>query len=609
LTLQAGLDYRGGMTKSPLFPLVLRHLRPQAGTIILVMALYVVGKTFQHLSPWFIGKIVNSIFLYQESGNNSEHWENIVRYAVLFVVICLIARATAFRTLSYFYTVRFRTNLVTSLRLDFFDTVMKHSLGFFQDNLSGSLVSKVEETATSIKNLSDSIYNHIYPTFLSICIISIMLYLVMPLLFWVFLIWVCVFVGVSVVLSRRVIVLAHDSAERKASLVGTLTDIFVNMTSVLSFARLRHESDNFKRCADDNAKSWIRRDRYMAFLKIVLELGYVLLSATALWILIVAYKNGQVTAGDFAIVLPLCLSAADSVWLLGEAMPEIFQNIGGIKNGLDTINQPISVHEKPDASKLSVTKGLIEFKDVSFSYVEGKPVFDRLNVSIGAGQRVALVGGSGAGKSTFISLLQRLYDVNAGQIVIDGQDVSDVTFDSLHESIGIVPQDIALFHRSVGENIRYGDLSADDEVVCGAALKACARSFIEKLPQGYDTLVGERGVKLSGGERQRIAIARAILKDAPILILDEGTSSLDVQTEHEIQEAFKVLMAGKTVVAIAHRLSTIRHFDRILVLEQGKIVQDGTHDDLLREEGVYKNLWLKSQRSLTFKDLFYKETA
>jgi ATP-binding cassette subfamily B protein len=285
------------------------------------------------------------------------------------------------------------------------------------------------------------------------------------------------------------------------------------------------------------------------------------------------------------------MEVAYVTWFTMSQVDEFHQAVGKCKQSLSYLIIPHEIKDKEDAQNLLMTKGQIHFSNVKFHYKGTEPLFQKKSVSIDGGQKVGLVGYSGSGKSTFVNLILRLYDVTEGHIFIDSQDIRDVTQESLHKQIAMIPQDPTLFHRSVMENIRYGRIEATDEDVIEAAKKACAHEFIKKLPQEYESLVGERGVKLSGGQRQRIAIARAILKNAPILILDEATSQLDSVTEEGIQESLWKLMHNKTTIVIAHRLSTLLQMDRIIVFDQGKIVEDGSHTNLLARDGLYKTLW------------------
>lgn len=299
----------------------------------------------------------------------------------------------------------------------------------------------------------------------------------------------------------------------------------------------------------------------------------------------------KVTIGDFALIIGLTHFVIENVWLLAEMIGQINEATGAAKQSLKAIFIPIEIADKPDTKELIVTKGEIIFDKVHFQYKGTASLFQNKSIVIPSGQKVGLVGYSGSGKSTFVNLILRLYDIQNGEILIDNQDIRDVTQESLHQNIGMIPQDPSLFHRSLMENIRYGRIDATNEEVIEAAKKAHAHEFIDKLPLKYGSLVGEKGIKLSGGQRQRIAIARAILKNAPILILDEATSALDSVVEHEIQESLKNLMNRKTTIVIAHRLSTLLNMDRILVFDNGIIVEDGKHEELLKNGGRYKELW------------------
>jgi ATP-binding cassette subfamily B protein len=303
------------------------------------------------------------------------------------------------------------------------------------------------------------------------------------------------------------------------------------------------------------------------------------------------FKQGSVTPGDFVLLTTINIAIIGDLWQLSRNIIKFSEYSGNIKQGLSVVLAPHDIQDKTDATVLSLTKGQITFDDVTFHYKHTNPLFKNLSLTIEPGQKVGLVGYSGGGKTTFANLVLRLYEVTDGCIRIDGQAIQNVTQDSLHAHIGMIPQDPSLFHRTLMENIRYGNMEATDADVREAAKRAHAHDFIVNLPDGYASLVGERGVKLSGGQRQRIAIARAILKNAPILFLDEATSQLDSMTERDIQDSLWTLMQDKTTIVIAHRLSTLLHMDRILVFDRGKIVEDGTHEQLLNNTGLYKTLW------------------
>jgi ATP-binding cassette subfamily B protein len=382
----------------------------------------------------------------------------------------------------------------------------------------------------------------------------------------------------------------HDDFANKAAAVdGEMVDVINNMSLVRAFCGLSFEHDRFDATVSRELTARGRSLRYLEKLRLIHAAVTVALTIALLAWAITLWQGGGATTGDVVLVCTLGLSILSATRDLAVALVDVTQHVARLTEAIATLLLPHELRDHPEAEPLVKSGAAITFNNISFRYPGGAAVFEKFSLRIQPGQRVGLVGQSGGGKSTLFVLLQRFYDVEQGSITIDGQDISRVTQQSLREAISVVPQDISLFHRSILENIRYGRPNATDDEVLRAAIAARC-DFVENLPEGLATMVGDRGVKLSGGQRQRIAIARAFLKDAPILLLDEATASLDSESEEAIREALARLMRGRTVVAIAHRLSTLRGFDRVVVLKTGKIVEDGSPDRLMQGQGPYREL-------------------
>ena len=385
-------------------------------------------------------------------------------------------------------------------------------------------------------------------------------------------------------------------SEARSWLVGRIVDTYTNILTVKLFARARDEDAYVREAFDEHTDLFHASLRLnTAFSLCLATLNAMLVASTAamaIWL----WVHGKVEVGTVAMALPLSWQIISIAGWVAMRVTEIFENIGVVQEGMMTISRPIALTDKPDAGTLKVTRGEIEFRDIRFGYGRENGLIDGLSLTIHPGERIGLIGRSGAGKSTLVNLMLRFFDLEDGKILIDGQDIAEMTQESLRTQISVVTQDTSLLHRSIRDNIRYGRPEASEEEIIRAAKQAQAEDFIHDLEdwrgrKGYDAHVGERGVKLSGGQRQRIAIARVILKNAPILVLDEATSSLDSEVEGAIQASLDTLMAGKTVIAIAHRLSTIARMDRLVVVDRGRIVEQGTHEELLRTGGHYADLW------------------
>lgn len=469
--------------------------------------------------------------------------------------------------------------------------LQQHSPRYFANHFAGSLAHRISETAMSVNHTVWSVICDFWPIAITFAV-SITLLLQTHIGLGSFVAgWVFLYVAISYWLATRCQPYAQSYAATRSLVNGKIVDAVTNILNAKLFARLDFERDYLDGFLENEVQSGRRTFWYMERVRWFQFTAAAILKVGTIAYALSLWDTGQISVGDFAMSTGLALLIIGDARNLTRRFLEFFEYIGNVANGVDTIVKPHEIIDVEQAQSLQVSQGRVEFKQVSFAYEAGRPVFENLNVVIEPGERVGLVGFSGSGKSTFVNLILRNYEPQAGQVCIDGQDISLTTQDSLHQQVSLIPQEPSLFHRSLKANIAYGRLNASDEELEIAASLAHADQFIKAMPDGFEALVGERGVKLSGGQRQRIAIARVMLKDAPILILDEATSSLDSITEKTIQDNLDRVMGRKTVIAVAHRLSTIAHLDRILVFDQGRIVEDGSHQALLEKQGFYYQLW------------------
>ena len=475
------------------------------------------------------------------------------------------------------------------LRRDLFRHLTGHSPSYFAERLPGTLTSRVTATSNAVFTGENMfVWNVLPPCVATVAAIALVGTVSLPMaggLAFVAGVMVCVMFR----LAANGRPLHHDFAGKAAAVDGEMTDVVSNMPLVRAFGGLMREHRRFDATVEQEMDARRRSLFYLERLRIFHAVVTIVLALGLLAWAIILWQLNEATTGDVVLICTLGISVLHATRDLAVALVDITQHVARLSEALATLLVPHELRDHPEAAPLVRRGASVKFEHVDFHYPDGQQIFEDLNLSFMPGERIGLVGHSGGGKSTVFALLQRFYDTKGGRILIDGQDISRVTQESLREAIGVVPQDISLFYRSVMENIRYGRPDATDDEVLDAAFAARC-DFIEELPNGMRTLVGDRGVRLSGGQRQRIAIARAFLKNAPLLLLDEATSSLDGESEEAIRDALGRLMRGRTVIAIAHRLSTVRNFDRIVVLELGKVVQDGAPDALLRREGVYRRL-------------------
>ncbi|MDO9434662.1 ABC transporter ATP-binding protein [Hydrogenophaga sp.] len=477
------------------------------------------------------------------------------------------------------------------IRMSVLQHAMQHSHAYFADQQAGKLANKIADLPRALERIVMTVSWPGIST-LAIVITTLVLLAQVGAVFAVVLgVWVAAHLTVTLHLSWLVQRSALVNAEDKSALSGSIVDTLANITSVRLFARRAHEMNWIGRQQATEVASHARLISRTNLLRWFGDIAFLVMQFSIVYFLVVRWQSHAISTGDVVYVFNMAFAVVVQMWFLGQALTDLFREIGIAQQALSLVSTMPQVPDAPNARTLRVGEGRIVLEQVGFHYRQGQSIFDNKSLTIEPGQKVGLVGFSGSGKTTLAHLILRFYDVEAGRILIDGQDIAKVTQDSLRESIAMIPQDASLFHRTLMENIRFARLDATDEEVLAAARHAHCDEFIGRLPDGYNSLVGERGTKLSGGQRQRIAIARAFLKDAPILILDEATSALDSVTEKHIQAGLHDLMQGRTAIVIAHRLSTLSEMDRILVFDKGHVVEDGPHEVLLKQGGHYARMW------------------
>ncbi|GIU48105.1 ABC transporter ATP-binding protein [Shewanella algidipiscicola] len=474
--------------------------------------------------------------------------------------------------------------------------LLKQSVSFYQNDFAGRIATKVMQTSLAVREtvtklLDVLVYILVYFLSMLVIIADADYRLMLPML-----VWLGLYIGLQIYFLPKLKKVSTEQADARSTMTGRIVDSYTNIATVKLFSHTQQEAQYAKESMTGFLDTVYRQMRLVTGINVSVQVINYLLAFTIAAVSIWLWRDNAITIGAIAVAVSLSLRLNGmSQWIMWE-ISSLFENIGTVADGMNTLAKPTDIEDSEKASKLAVREGKIDFDNVSFHYGEKSGVIDALNLNIKAGEKVGLVGRSGAGKSTLVNLLMRFHDVEKGTITIDDQDIRLVTQDSLRSNIGMVTQDTSLLHRSIRDNIRYGKPDATEEELDNAIRQAQAYDFINELSDpegnhGLDAQVGERGVKLSGGQRQRIAIARVLLKNAPILLLDEATSALDSEIEAAIQESLYQLMEGKTVIAIAHRLSTIAAMDRLIVLDQGKIVEQGTHQALIAQGGIYAQLW------------------
>lgn len=544
-----------------------------------------------------LGKVVDLLVASDPESFIEDSWTSIVVISVFILIVIPIL--ASLHSLVVHQTLM--GNFPMAVRWIAHRYLLNQSYGFFQNEFSGRIATKVMQTALAVREsvmklLDVILFVTVYVITMLVLIASADLRLCLPLLIWLFL-----YIGLQLIFVPKLKNISQIQANSRSTMTGRIVDSYTNIVTLKLFSFSSRESQYVKEGMTEFLNTVHPQMRLVTGLNICLWIINMLLVFSTLALGIYLWMQQSITAGAIAVVISLALRLSGmSHWIVWE-IGNLFENLGTVQDGINTLSEPQMVLDKDNAKKIEVTAGKIEFQDVKFSYINNEQlptnaVFDALSLQVNAGERVGVVGRSGAGKSTLINLLLRFYDIQQGTIAIDDQDIKTVQQESLRENIAVVTQDTSLLHRSVRENILFGRPNATEEEMIEAAKKAEAHDFILKLRDvagrsGYDAHVGERGVSLSGGQRQRIAIARVILKDAPILIMDEATSALDSEIESAIQKSLYQLMQGKTVIAIAHRLSTIAAMDRLIVFDEGEIIEQGTHQQLMQSQGVYAQLW------------------
>lgn len=553
------------------------------------------------LSPYMLKLIIDRV------SDVSAHPENLyqaVRFPAFMYVFLAFFLGVVYRFYDWMI-IRTFPNMKGEITAEMYDYIQRHSYSYFQQNFAGSLANKINDLTKNTETIIINLIDHFLARTVYLIIGAGMMFLVHPYFSAVLIVWGAIFITSSILLSKKTQKYSEAFSETRSAVLGKIVDSISNILNVKLFSRERYENQYLKGYLTDSTQKNKELHFYLLRVKTFQAIAITILIASMTSLLIYARSHNMVTVGDFALILSLSMVTVDEIFYVANELSTFSEELGKCTQALSIISPKHELVDQPDATPLKVTKGEIEFDKVHFRYDKGHDIFSDKSIIIHPGEKVGLVGSSGSGKSTFVNLILRFFEIDSGQIRIDGHDVKKATQESLRNQIGLIPQDPVLFHRSLMENIRYGRLDATDEEVIESSKKAHCHEFILNLKDGYHSLVGERGVKLSGGQRQRIAIARAILKNAPILILDEATSSLDSVTENYIQESLALLMKDKTTIVIAHRLSTLFHMDRILVFNNGRIVEEGSHSELINTEGHYAQLWnmqaggfLNSQKNL-----------
>ncbi|UPJ47105.1 ABC transporter ATP-binding protein [Bradyrhizobium sp. 200] len=574
------MDNLSGYVRRP-FPFVLRYLRRRRAAHVVILSAVIAAVACSVGTQYGVKNLVDS--LTAGSSHASSVW-----LAFAFLMSLIAADNLLWRVASWTASFTF-VGVTGDLRRDMFRHLTGHAPSYFSDRLPGMLTSRITATSNAVFTVENMFVWNVLPP----CIATVSAILLIGTVSLAMSAGLIVIAGIMLMAMFHLAAagkpLHDDFADKAAAVDGEMVDVISNLPLVRAFCGLSYEHDRFDATVERELDARGRSLRYLEKLRLLHAVVTIALTIALLAWVITLWQHGAATTGDVVLVCTLGLSILSATRDLAVALVDVTQHVARLTEAIATLLLPHELKDHPEAEPLVRSGAAVAYNNVGFHYPGGVQVFEKFSLRIQPGQRVGLVGHSGGGKSSLFALLQRFYDVQRGSITIDGQDIARVTQQSLREAISVVPQDISLFHRSIMENIRYGRPNATDDEVLRAAIAARC-DFIENLPEGMATMVGDRGIKVSGGQRQRIAIARAFLKDAPILLLDEATASLDSESEEAIREALSRLMRGRTVIAIAHRLATLRNFDRVVVLQGGRIIEDGPPDILVQGRGPYREL-------------------
>ena len=570
--------------QNSVFKFIINSLKPFKFYIFL--HLFVITYAAIDISLWpYVSKLMINIL----AATPKENLIAEITPTAIFLIILTILPGFIWRISDYSW-MKMSPLLRKKITTDNMEYLMKHSHNFFQNNFAGALTNRIKELASSTHSLLEiTIYNFL-KTFLAIIIAFFTLYSIHKIFAFAIILWVILFFILAIRAAKLTSKMSADLSDQSSKITGCLVDILSNISNIKFFASNKKEKKNIEDLCDEYTVFSRRRNLLLLKFFTIHGLTFGIYFAFCIITLINLYAKSLVTLGDFMMLFTINCWLINEMWNAAGQMRDYLEHLGMVKQALKIIHKPIEIND--GGQEIKITKGEIIFEDVSFAYNDSAEIFKNNSITIKPGQKVGLVGHSGSGKSTFVNLILRFFDVKKGRILIDGQDICASSQESLRSQIGVIPQEPTLFHRTLLQNISYGAKeNVSKKEVIEASQKANCHDFILQIPKQYEALVGERGIKLSGGQRQRIAIARAFVKNAPILILDEATSQLDSIAENLIGEALEKLMENKTVIVIAHRLSTLQHMDRILVFDNGKIVEEGSHQELLTLNGTYKKLW------------------